>query len=266
MFTTLSTICVPITTGLTSSLSLQRDLLITRLEIPLLVTLLSEARPLDGEQDCCLTLPLAPVTVEDDLTIGATGRPLEAEAGRSCIDVLKLGGASRENPGISEGFQGLDFTVGEGPRKGAELFELAGRNFDAEEALPVGADTTGALNEVDGGRVGVADLDVDLEAGREGLAVGVEDRAVDLVGVEDLTGGATFLVEGKEARELGVDDLEGLVVIGNVDRPVGVADLRVTVLGPSDDEGLLLPVVEEFNSEGKVEFLDAIFLLEAGST
>lgn len=44
-------------------------------------------------------------------------------------------------------------------------------------------------------------LDVDLEAGKEGLAVGVEDRAVDLVGVEDLTAGATALVEGKVARE-----------------------------------------------------------------
>ena len=150
MCTTLSTICVPITTGLTSSLSVQRGLLITRLKFPLLVTLSCEARPLDGEHDCCLNLPLEPVTVEDDLTIGATGRTLEAEAGLSGNDVLKLGGASREKPGISEGFQGLDFTVGEGPREGTELFELVGRILEAEEALAVGADTPGALSEVDG--------------------------------------------------------------------------------------------------------------------
>lgn len=96
--------------------------------------------------------------------------------------------------------------------------------------------------------------------------VGVEERAEDLVGVDDLTGGATFLVEGTEARELSVKDLEGLVVEGNVGRAVGVADLRVAGFGPSDDEGLLFPLVEDFNSEFNVGFLDAIVFLEAGST
>lgn len=149
MFTTLSTICVPITTGLTSSLSPQRNLLRVRLEFPILVTPLFKARTLDGEHDCCLCLPLEPAVVEDDLTLGITGRPLEAEAGLSGNEVLKLAGASREKPGISEGFHGLDFTVGERPRVGPELFEFVGRNFDAEEACPVGADMPGAPNGVD---------------------------------------------------------------------------------------------------------------------
>lgn len=52
-----------------------------------------------------------------------------------------------------------------------------------------------------------------MEAGIEGLTVGVEDRAEDLVGVEDLTGGATGFVESKVAREFGVEDLEDLVVV-----------------------------------------------------
>ena len=42
-----------------------------------------------------------------------------AESGLSGSDVLKLGGASSEKPGISEGFHGLDFTVGEAPLDGA---------------------------------------------------------------------------------------------------------------------------------------------------
>lgn len=149
MFTTLSTICVPIRTGLTSSLSLQRDLLIARFEFPVLVMLLFKARALDGEHDCCLSFPLEPVAVEDDLTLGTTGRPLDAEAGLSGNVVLKLAGTSREKPGISEGFHGLDFTVGEGPRDGAELFVFVGRILDAEEARPAGAETPGALNGVD---------------------------------------------------------------------------------------------------------------------
>lgn len=106
-----------------------------------------------------------------------------------------------------------------------------------------------------------------MEPGTEGLAVGVEDRAEDLVGVEDLTGGATCLMEGKDGRELGVEDLEDLVIEGNVGRAVGVADLRVTGFWPSDDEGLLFPIaVEDFSSEFKVGFLEAVVLLEAGST
>jgi hypothetical protein len=99
----------------------------------------------------------------------------------------------------------------------------------------------------------VADLDVDLEVGKEGLAVGVEDRAVDLVGVEDLTTG-------------GVEDLEGFVLECNVGCPVGVAGLEVADVSPADDGGLLLPLLEEFCLEGEVGCLGTIILLEAGSS
>lgn len=49
--------------------------------------------------------------------------------------------------------------------------------------------------------------------------MGVEEQAVDLVGVEDL-GRLEGLFEGKMGREVGVEGLEG-----NVGRPVGVEDL-----------------------------------------
>lgn len=68
---------------------------------------------------------------------------------------------------------------------------------------------------------------------------------MDLVGVDDLTGGAVGFVEVKVAREVGVEGLEDLVDEGNVDLPDGVEDLEVTGVRPPDDEGLLLPLVEE---------------------
>lgn len=140
-------------------------------------------------------------------------------------------------------------------------------------------------------RVGVADLDVDFGAGREdllvgveertgtegllvgveeragteGLAVGVEERARDLVGVDDLTAGVAVLVEGNVAREVGVDGLEGLVVAGRVARPVGVAGLLAD-FNPQEDEGLLVPLLEEFRPDGKVECLGAILPLETSSS
>ena len=141
--------------------------------------------------------------LEDGLAVlGAPGLLLEAEAGLSGNDVLKFGGASSEKPGISDGFQDLDLTVGELPRDDTGFFEIMGPDLGAEEDRPGAADTLeAALDGVDDRRFGVTVLVVDLEAGKEGLAVGVEDRAVDLVGVEDLTAGATALVEGKVARE-----------------------------------------------------------------
>lgn len=62
---------------------------------------------------------------------------------------------------------------------------------------------------------------------------------MDLVGVDDLTGGAIDFAEGKVAREVGVEGLEDLVVEGNVGLPDGVEDL--------DDEGLLPPLVQELS-------------------
>lgn len=68
---------------------------------------------------------------------------------------------------------------------------------------------------------------------------------MDLVGVDDLTGGAVDFADGKVALEVGVDGLEDLVVEGNVGLPDGVEDLEVAGVRPPDDEGLLLPFVEE---------------------
>lgn len=100
--------------------------------------------------------------------------------------------------------------------------------------------------------------------GKEGLAVGVEERAVVLTGVEDLAGRAADLVEGKLAREVGVEGLEGLAVVGKEDRPVGVAGL-VADLGPPDDEGLLFPVLKGFSPFCKPACLDAPLLLVFGT-
>lgn len=107
-----------------------------------------EARPLAGEHACCLGFPFEPAITEDDLTLAAPGRSLEAEAGLCGTDVLEFGGASGEKPGVSEDFKGLGFTVGELPRDGTGFFELVGRNFDAEEDRPGGADKAGALDEL----------------------------------------------------------------------------------------------------------------------
>lgn len=97
-----------------------------------MILLTCDTRPLAGEHDCCLGLPLEPVETDDDFTLGTPGLPLEAEVGLSGNFVLKFGGASSEKPGISEGFQGLDFTVGELPRDDIGFLVLAGRDFDAE--------------------------------------------------------------------------------------------------------------------------------------
>lgn len=192
-------------------------------------------------------------------------RTLEAEAGLSGNDVFKLGGAASENPGISQGFQGLDFTVGKFPRDGKGFLVVAGWDFVTEEDLPTGAETLalGAANGFDGWRVGVTDLAVDLGAGWEGRPVGVEDRAEDLDGVEDLNEGATAFVEIKVVLEFGVEDFEGLVVEGNVTRTVGVEDLRDPIVEPPAEDGFMLPP-EEFSLDDKVESLDASLLLELG--
>lgn len=68
---------------------------------------------------------------------------------------------------------------------------------------------------------------------------------MDRVGVDDLTGGAVDFADVKVALEVGVEGLEDLVVEGNVALPDGVEDLEEAEVGPPDDEGLLLPLVEE---------------------
>lgn len=139
-----------------------------------------------------------------------------------------------------------------------------GPDFGTEEDRPGGADKLGALDGADSRLFGVDDLDVDLEVGKEGLAVGVEDRGMDLVGVEDLTLVALGLMEAKVACEVGVEDLEGFNVKGNVGRPVGVAALEVPGEIPPDNEGLLFPLLEDFCPVDKVGCAVAM-LLEAGS-
>ena len=170
------------------------------------------------------------------------------------------------------------------PRDGTEFFEVAGANFDTEDVAgfdfiteeamgadfgteevmgadlvteedrPVGAGAIGILDKEAGRCVGVADLDVDLEAGKEGLAVGVEERAVDLVGVDDLAVEAAGFVEGKVARDEGVEDLEGFVPVVRVGRPVCVAGLLAD-FGPPEEDGLLLRVLEEFSPVDEVLLL-----------
>lgn len=124
--------------------------------------------------------------------------------------------------------------------------------------------------------------------------VGVDDLAVVLVGVEDLAGtdlaeetvglvlvtgladaaGSLFeaaailveettgLLEGKIAREVGVEDLEVLAVVVNVGRPVGVAGLDP---GPPDDEGRRIPTLEEFNAGEEAGCFETKLLLVVGS-
>jgi hypothetical protein len=290
MFITLSTIFVPIKTGLTLSLALEYIRLTAGTEPPLAWCMPLEVRPLEGEHDCRLGLPLELGSMEEDRELGSPGLPLVADSGLSGTDVLKFGGASSEKPGISEGFHGLDFTIGEVPRDGTGFLDVIGAGFETEEAdLVGGADTLGALDGVDGRRVGVAALDVDLDGGKVGLAVGVEDLAVDLDGVEDLAGavglaaGAVVLVagteglvaeteglvaeteglvEGKVALDVGVEDLEGLDADVNVGRPVGVAGLDP---GPPDDGGLRGPL-EVFNPGEETACLDTKFVLVVGSS
>lgn len=288
MLTTLSTILFPICTGLTMSLLFVRARLIAGTELPLLWVLPCGALPLEGEHDCLLGLPAELGSTEEDLELGAPGLPLDADNGLSGIVVLKFGGASSENPGISEGFHGLDLTVGELPREGMGFFTVVGADLVTEGADRVteedrtGADTLDTFDGVDDRRVGVADLDVDfdggiidLEAGtvdlgavlagfevcKVGLAVGVDDRA----GVLDLAGGATGLAEGKVGLEVGVEGREALVVEVSVGRPVGVAGLDEAEPDPPDDEGLRVPLLEEYNPGDKVDCLDTKLLLEVGS-
>lgn len=237
-------------------------------------------RPLEGEHDCRLGLTLEPESMEEDRELGCPGLPLVADSGLSGTDVLKFGGASSEKPGISEGFHGLDFTVGEVPRDGAGFLDVTGTGFEIEDDdLVGGADTLGALDGAEDRRVGVAALDVGLDGGKVGLAVGVEDLVVDLdKGVEDLAGTVGLaagtvgfatvtvglvvetedFIEGKVALAVGVEDLEGLDTDVNVGRPVGVAGLDP---GPPDDEGLRVPALEAFDPGEEATCLDAKLLL-----
>lgn len=237
---TLSTIFVPITTGLTSSLTLECTRLTAGTELPLERIPPLGARPLEGEHDWRLCLPSLGGSTEAERA-GAAGLPLEAESGLLGRVVLRFGGASKENPGISDGFHGLDLTVGEVPREGGPGFLGGGPEPDLllieDEDLFRAAVALAMFDGVDGRRVGVDVLEVGRDVGAVGLAVGVEDLAVDLVGVEDLAvevglDGVEDLVggplEGAEVLPVedlvGVDDLDGTVDLVDVIEAVGLVD------------------------------------------
>lgn len=298
IFITLSTILVPTRPGLTLSLALACNRLAagTGTELPLLCIKPFGGRPLAGEQDCRLILPFETGSIDDDRELGAPGLPLVAEGGLSDRDVLRFGGASRENPGISEGFHGLGLTVGELDRDGMGFFAAVETGLATEERVGEFVKTAVVFVAADivGLRVGVEALDVALDAGMEALLVGVEDLAVDLdVGVEDL-GGTVGFAEDNEGREVGVADLEGFdVVVGvtldvafvvvltaadnaglfddevkvdldelRVGRPVGVAGLDP---GPPEEVGRRSPPVEVFNPGDETCSLDDVVLLAGGS-
>lgn len=198
------------------------------------------ALPLEGEHDCLLGLPPAgpPGSTEPERGLGAPGLPLVAESGLSGNVVLRFGGVSSEKPGMSDGFHGLDLTVGEAPRDKAGFLDGVGIGFAGagEEGLIwdiVGfAVVVPALAEVIGRRVGVADLDMVLGGGSVGLEVGVEDLAVDLDrGVVDLEGPADFVAV------LGVD-----LVAEPTDLAVEVVGLDTVGVSLDDEFDLLMDV------------------------
>lgn len=233
MFITRSTIFVPITTGLTLSLTLEYPRLTAGTEVPLGCI---GALPLEGEQDCRLGLPVGPGSTEAERGFGAPGLPLVAESGLSGNVVLKFGGVSNEKPGMSDGFHGLDLAVGDVPRDEGGFLDGVGIALaTGEEGLTweIVGFVDGALAEVIGRRVGVADLDIVLGGGTVGLEVGVEDLAVDLDrGVVDLDGPAGFV-------ELIVDLIAGPV--GLVAEAVGLAAVGVSLAAETD--ALLVDVV-----------------------
>lgn len=145
--------------------------------------------------------------------------------------VLRFGGASKENPGISDGFHGRDLTVGDVPREGPEFLDGAEPTdllLIEEEDLLRDAVALGTFDEVVR-RVGVDALDVGRDVGAVGLAVGVEDLAVGLVGVADLAVG----LDGVEDLDGPVDGAEGFVVdlvgVEDLDGPADLVDVKEAV-------------------------------------
>lgn len=98
MFITLSTIFVPYEPGLKLSLALAYARFSAGIgtELPLLWLIPLGNRPLEGEQDCLLTLPLGTRSTDEDRLLGAPGLPLVTEVGLSESEVRKFGGASSE--------------------------------------------------------------------------------------------------------------------------------------------------------------------------
>jgi len=244
-------------------------------------TLPFKVLPLDGEQDCRLGRAAGPLSTEEDLELGAPGLPRVAEVGLSGSDVLRFGGASREKPGISDGFHGLDLTVGELPLEGVCAVVFAGEEplGIVEPDLEIEDDLTGAAKlpcwaeGTEGRLVGVDALDVGLLcAGMEGLDEGVVDLVAGIddleVGVDDLLAGADALpvgagfllagpaallegvvdlAEGSVDLEVGVDDLgaETPVLAGTVARAVGVEGLEPLELAANAGRPVVVEGLDE---------------------
>ncbi|GFY83767.1 proline-rich family protein [Actinidia rufa] len=119
----------------------------------------------------------------------ALGLVLVADAGLSGTDAFKFGVPSLEKPGVSVGFHGLDFTVGEVPR---------------DEVLAVGVEECGIglvrVEDLTGGAAGLEEGNVAREVGVDVLEsfdfVGIVDCEV---GEEDLD---SFSVAGLEAIDV----------------------------------------------------------------
>ncbi|RZS22076.1 hypothetical protein BHM03_00054812 [Ensete ventricosum] len=159
------------------------------------------------------------VSSEDDRMLGAPGLPREAE-GLSGNDVCEFEGASREEPGVPEGFSDLGFMAEERPH-GVEPLDTVGPDLVTEDDRLDGVELEGTADMAEGRLVGVADLDaVLLAAGTDDLDVCVEY----LTGVDDRGGGAHDF-EGKAVRGVGVEALVGFEAAVNVGRPFGVTGL-----------------------------------------
>lgn len=195
--------------------------------------------PLEGEQDCLLGLGIGPFSTEDDLELGGPGLPREGED-LSGNMVLRLGGASKEYPGISEGFQGLDLTVGEVPRDGAANFDEVGLDFGTELAgrTDLGTELVGlnlVIELVTGPELGtelVEGLDLVIEL-VPGLDFVTDDLVIELVPVPDfmteegrLAGvELAWRLDGTDGLLDGVLDLDAGLLAGSTEDLVGVEDL-----------------------------------------
>lgn len=148
MFTTLSTILVPINTGFTSSFPLEYPRFFVSPDFTLLLPLPFKTCPLEGEQELLFGIAFELLSVAGNLTVFRPGLPLDTEAGLSGKDFFICGGASVANPGISG--DGLDLTDGELPREDAGFFTLGAHAFVTEEDLSPFTDVVNKPDGLDG--------------------------------------------------------------------------------------------------------------------
>lgn len=201
--------------------------------------------------------------MEVDFIPEAIGLPLVAEVGLLGTITFNGGaGASDAELGTSAGFLGLDLTVGEVPSEIPGFLAIAGLVLFTEVERLDAAESLQVQDGVEGLRVGVVDLDIDLEV------EGVEERAVILEGVEDLARGAMGLLEGTVPLLVGVDDLEGFDFAGRADPLVGVGNLEAVVdfCPTTEDDGLLFPGAQESTLADVDGCLDVSFNEEDSST